>query len=636
MCGIAGVRWLDGRSADASVLRAMAETMTHRGPDGWGSWCHGPVGLAHRRLAIIDPAGSEQPMESADGSSCVSFNGEILNYRELRATLPYPYRTNGDTEVLLALHERGGPAAVDALRGQFAYAYYDGATDELWLHRDRMGILPLYYYADEHLFAFASELKALLVVLPRPAEVDHDSLDDYLAHRSVPAPHTLIAGVRKLPQGCSLRLRASGRFDVHQWWVVPQPAPARGRARLHPDAAVSRLDQALGHAVSANLVADVPVGALLSGGVDSGLITALAAERTTDGHLHTFSAGFGDPRVDELPAARATARHLGTDHHEVIVDPGDFISLWSPLTRHRDAPLSEPADVAVYRLAEAAREHVKVILSGEGSDELFAGYPKYRLARAASLSLMLPHRSRSALASLVEPAVERLGHRARTALRAFRASGRDEQLRSWFAPFSELERARLLGRPPTDGRGVPWRSHEVPSDALHAMLWTDSQAWLADNLLERGDRMAMAASVELRPPFLDEEVVELAFQLPGTVKQRRRVGKWVVREVARRHLPAPVVERKKAGFKVPLDAWFRGGLRDLSRDLLTAPDSFVGTALDQRAVRRLLDEHQHGRNHDIRIWTLLSLEVWHRTLMEDLAAMRAVRADTTPTRSIHA
>ncbi|SDI65253.1 asparagine synthase (glutamine-hydrolysing) [Actinokineospora alba] len=610
MCGIAGIRRLDGGPVDPELLAAMGATLHHRGPDDSGVWFEGSVGFAHTRLSIIDLDASVQPMESASGRQHLAFNGEILNYRQLRTELPdYPYRTKGDTETLLALYDKHGVNGTSKLRGQFAYALHDAETGELHLVRDRMGILPLYYYADDKVFAFASEIKALYPVIGSP-EVDQESLHDYLAHRSVPAPFTLVKGVRKVPQGHRLTLGRDGQLRLRQYWEVPvRPA----RVGCGPAEAVELVAEALDEALRDALVADVPVGAYLSGGVDSSLITALIAKARDGADLHTFSAGFGDARVDEVEWARKVADIVGSKHHEVIVTAEDFRESWTKLSWHRDAPLSEPADVAVFKLAELARRDVKVVLSGEGSDELFGGYPKYRFARATRWAGLLPALPRGAVLRRLEQSLPAAGARLGVAMRAMAEPSTAERMRGWFAPFTGAERTALLGEPAT--RSVLGPYQRGRGDALHRMLYADSHSWLADNLLERGDRMSMAASLELRPPFMDHRVVELAFSLPSSVKVRNGVTKWVVKEVARRHLPADVVDRKKAGFRVPLDAWFRGGLRDMAHDLLTGPSSFAASVLEPGAVRRLLAEHDSGsRNEQPRLWTLLSLEVWHRGL----------------------
>lgn len=604
MCGIAGYRRLDGAPADQGLLAEMAKVLHHRGPDDSGTWARGPVGLAHTRLSIIDLGASAQPMSDQDVH--LAFNGEILNYRELRSSLDYPFRTGGDTETLLAVYLRDGVEGVTKLRGQFAYAVFDARSEELHLVRDRLGVLPLYYYLDDEVFAFASEIKALLPVIGRP-EVDRASLHDYLAHRSVPAPHTLVKGVRKVPQGHRLTLGRDGQVRLRAYWRLPES----GARHVRPEEAVRLVGEALDASIADALVADVPVGAYLSGGIDSSLIAALVAEARDGAGLHTFSAGFGDERVDETRWARRVAGLVGSEHHEVTVTAEDFRDSWAKLSWHRDAPLSEPADVAVFRLAELARREVKVVLSGEGSDELFGGYPKYEYAGLTRFAGLAP--GRGAVLSRLERALPASKARLGVALRALAEPTAAERMRGWFAPFTTGERASLLGGP--SPRAVPEAYTRGRGDALRRMLYADSHAWLADNLLERGDRMSMAASLELRPPFLDHRLVELAFSLPSSVKVRGGVTKWVVKEVARRHLPDEVVDRPKSGFKVPLDAWFRGGLREMAADLLTGPSSFVADVLDAGAVRGLLDAHNSGdRNEQPRLWTLLSLEVWHREL----------------------
>jgi asparagine synthase (glutamine-hydrolysing) len=628
MCGIAGMRRFDGHPPDVAVLRDMTSMLAHRGPDGEGFLLRGNVGLGHRRLSIIDLEHSPQPMSSPDDRLHVCFNGEILNYRHLRAETPYPYRTAGDTEVLLAAHAVHGSAAVERLVGQFAYALFDENTDELWLHRDRLGILPLYYYADSRVFLFASETKALLRGLGKVPELDIASVSDYLARRSVPAPWTLFQGISKLEAGASLRVGRDGVVSSRRYWSIPV-----GREKpVDDDRAVGALKTALGTAVDRCLVADVPVGAYLSGGLDSSLIVALVSRSRPAEPVQTFSAGFGDPRFDELPHARRVSQLLGTSHHEVKVSAEDFLSLWEPLTWHRDGPISEASDVAVYRLAELASDHVKVVLSGEGSDELFAGYPKNRFAGLTSAAGLVPQGLRRRLLSAVERTLPVGLSRPRIAVRALTEQTEAERMEAWFAPFLTRERAALLGGAYDHDRYQRW---PAKAGALSRMLAGDVMGWLPDNLLERGDRMSMAASVELRPPFLDVDVVNLAFSLPPRMKVRSGDGKWVVRQLARQLLPPDIVDRPKAGFRVPLDLWFRTGLREMARDRLTSRDSLVAELFDRRMVQRLLDDHESGRrNEELRIWTLLSLEVWNAVCRRQGAAQPGTGGSFPPSPSV--
>jgi asparagine synthase (glutamine-hydrolysing) len=613
MCGIAGIRRFDGAGIDPAALRAMAATLTHRGPDAEGFWTSEGVGFAHRRLSIIDVEGSPQPMTAHGLTVC--FNGEIFNYRALREELGgagYRFETQGDTEVLLAVHLDAGPRGIEKLHGQFAYAMWDERSRELWLSRDRLGIVPVYYYWDGRVFAFGSEIKAVLAALPDGPQVDEDSLRDYLAHRAVPWPHTLFRGVRKLPPGHRIHLDAEGNLSCEAWWSLPTSLPTP----TEPGDAVDQVSDALEQAVQSQLVADVPVGAYLSGGVDSSLIAALMKRARHGGDVMTFSAGFGDPRFDELPYARKVSDLLGTKHHEILVDPADFEALWGRLTWHRDAPISEPADVAIHRIALLARDSVKVLLSGEGSDELFAGYPKYRAARAAAAAMALPKSARKRLLRGIERLLPANQGRLRIALRAMSAADEAQVFQTWFAPFTRYERETLFPGEERETHREIW--NRARGDRIQRMLYVDCHTWLVDNLLERGDRMAMAASVESRPPFLDHRLVELAFGLPSDVKLRGGETKWVVKEVARRWLPSEIVDRPKLGFRVPLDAWFRGRLKGMARDMLLSSDSFTGSHMSRPAVRSLLDAHEAGRRDEsIRIWTLLGLEVWHQTFFGD-------------------
>jgi len=609
MCGVVGLIRFDGAPVDPRLVAEMTAPLAHRGPDDQGLWVAGPVGLGHRRLSIIDVEGSAQPMRSPDGRLSLTFNGEILNFRQLRNELRYDWRTRGDTEVILAAYDAFGIEALSNLRGQFAFGLYDGAQRQLWLARDRLGILPLYYYRDARLLAFASEVKALMPVLPDGLAVDPDGLAEYLLHRSVPAPRTLFAGVRKLRPGHWLRATFDGEVEVGRYWELPRDG---GYLKLGDDAARRHVERALTESVREALVADVGVGALLSGGLDSSLVVSIAAREREPATLHTYAATFGDPRWDEGPHAAEVARFVGTRHHEVRVTPADFEALWHRLTWYRDAPMSEPADIAVYRLAEAARDSVKVLLSGEGADELFAGYPKYALARLTTAVGFLPGRFRAGVLGALERHALGSTPRARIAARALAQSGAADRAQGWFAAFSQSEVMDLLGHPGPRTHAELWDS--ARGDPLHRMQYVDCHAWLSDNLLERGDRMCMANSVELRPPFLDHRLVELAFALPGHTKLRGLQGKRVLRDLAATLLPVWVATRAKVGFRVPMDAWFRSGLREMSHDLLLAPGSFVTGVMDRAAVEDLLARHHGGRaNEDVRIWTLLCLEVWHET-----------------------
>lgn len=607
MCGIVGIRRFDGAPVDEQLLRKMAAQLHHRGPDGDGFLViDGGVGFGHTRLSIIDLAGSPQPMTSASGPVHVTYNGEIFNYEERRAELVaagVPLRTSGDTEVLLETVRRDGLSGLDKLNGQFAFASYDESTGELLIARDRIGILPLYYAERDGFLVFASEIKALLPALEAP-QLNDDSVEDYLTYRSVPPPDTLFRGIHKLTAGTALRVGRDGKVRHETWWQIPYELPSE---MLTGDAALRAVDEALEEAVALRLVADVPVGAYLSGGLDSSLTVALMKKIRAGGEVQTFAAGFNDPRYDELPYARQVSEAVGTTHHEIHSTAQDFQDLWEHLSWHRDGPISEPADVAIYRIADYARQSVKVLLSGEGSDELFGGYPKYaydpKVGRLAAMPGFLMRAGERML-----PGSK---FRARQAARALTGRTTAERLQTWFAPFTWYERKSL--RTGYGSERSLGQYERCQGDHLRKMLYVDCHTWLADNLLERGDRMSMAASIENRPPFLDHNLVELAFRIDSSMKVRGKSGKWIIKEIARRHLPDNIIDRKKVGFRVPLDEWFRGGLKDYVHDLLLGSDSFVSSYLERRTIEGLLQDHMRGRrNEELRLWTLLGFEVWQR------------------------
>ncbi len=622
MCGIVGIRRFDGGPVDEGLLRAMAAQLAHRGPDGDGFRVFHDVGFGHTRLSIIDVAGSPQPMTSASGPFHITFNGEIFNYQERRDLLArdgVPLRTQGDTEVLLETLRVVGLRGLDRLNGQFAFGYFDERSRELLLARDRLGILPLYYAERPGFVAFASEVKALLPAL-EPPQLDDTAVEDYLTYRSVPPPHTLYRGIAKLAPGTAVRIGPDGKLRHETWWSLP--AARRGEP-LTGDAAIAAVAQQFERAVAGRLVADVPVGAYLSGGLDSSLTVALMKKLRQGGEVQTFAAGFADPRFDELPYAKQVSEAVGTTHHEVHVTAADFQRLWEKLSWHRDGPISEPADVAIFRIAEYARASVKVLLSGEGSDEIFAGYPKYAFEPHLRVLAAVPAFLRVPAMRAAERLLPGSKYRARQAARALTGRDTAERLQTWFAPFTWYERAAL--RSGYGSLRSPGQYERCAGDHLRRMLYVDCHTWLADNLLERGDRMSMAAGIENRPPFLDHDLVELAFRVDSAMKVKGRSGKWIVKEIARRHLPANIVDRKKVGFRVPLDEWFRGGLKDYAHDLLLGRDAFVSRYFERSPIEAMLQDHMRGRrNEELRLWTLLGFEVWHRTLKSGARAAGVV------------
>jgi asparagine synthase (glutamine-hydrolysing) len=607
MCGIAGV--VDHSNAlDPAIMaatsRAMADLLDHRGPDGRGFTDDRPAWLAHTRLAIIDVAGSPQPMHSDDERHTLVFNGEIVNYQQLRKDHHLSCITDGDTEVLLRMLLRFGTDALAQLRGQFAFAFWDRKEQTLLLSRDRLGVLPLFYAVTGRRLAFSSELPSL-----RPAldafDFDPHCLGDLLRRRAVPAPNTTIAGVKKVVPGTWMTFDAHGQMTTESFWNATTHRPA---VKMEPEAAVARLDELLNLSVAENLIADVPVGAYLSGGVDSSLIVAIAAQHTSQ-PIKTFCAGFGGPD-DERHHAALVAETVGTDHHEVVVDASHFLESLVTLTRYRGAPVSEVSDIAVAALAAQAVKEVKVVLSGEGSDELFAGYPKYRLAALSAALGHVPGVLRNPIAKVLS---ERgvAGPRGASLWQSLQGSTADERLTGWFSPLNATD-AKRLGLP------APRSTHSLPSGSpIRRMEVADLLAWLPDNLLERGDRMTMSASLELRPPFLDPRIIDFALELEPSTKLHKRTNKWPVREVARRYVPASLIDRPKIGFRVPLDQWLRTDLYGPVSALLNPKSNRSHAYINSEYGLELLRAHRDGKDLTKKIWPLITLEVYLRSIDPD-------------------
>ncbi len=583
MCGICGTYdFLGRRPPELAVLESMNATLIHRGPDGVGTHVDGPVGIAARRLAIIDVEHGDQPMASNDGTVCVAQNGEILNHLELRAELEQRgvrFRTRCDTEVLLHLYRQHGPGFVSRLRGMFAFAIWDRRERRLLLARDRFGIKPLYYQLGGGRISFASELKALLRRPDFSREVDVEALHAYLAFNSIPAPLTIFRAARKLPPGHVLMCSPEG-VTVERF-ARPTPAPAGRCRRERPEILAEELRGRLLESVRAHLLADVPVGVLLSGGVDSSALTALAAQAAGRG-VSTFSIGFRERTFNELDLAREVARRYGTDHHELVVAPR-IEELLPKLASAFDEPFADSSAVPTYLVSELASEHVKVVLSGEGGDELFGGYETYA---ADELALRV-----GPLAARLRPVVDRLpssdarvsfDYRAKRFVRAA-ALAPLERHHGWKEIFSEEQRHELL-RPHWQDRAAdplrPWRERwrETEDAPLLARLQdVDLGIYLADDLLVKTDRMSMVHGLEARVPFLDPVVADLALALPTKLKVRGLQKKRLLRAAARPLVPTSITRARKRGFSIPAAAWLRGEARAVrARGSQSRPDAGPG------------------------------------------------------------
>jgi asparagine synthase (glutamine-hydrolysing) len=609
MCGIAGLAALDGAAVDPGPLPAMCDALRHRGPDDGGIVSDGPIALGNRRLSIIDLAGGHQPMASEDGQVVVVQNGEIYNHEALHAELAglgHTFATRSDTEVLVHGYEQWGEGLLERLRGMFAIAIWDARERRLLLARDRFGIKPLYWTAQRGVLGFASELEALRRIGLRE-EIDIDALEAYLAFNSIPAPLTIFSDVRKLGPGQLLSFRpGAGEPEVREW-CRPLPAQAGALRGESEDVLAAELRERLRDSVRAHLVADVPVGVFLSGGVDSGALTALAAQETP-GQVSTFSIGFEEESFDELALARLVADRYGTDHHELVLRV-DAAELLGDVVAAFDEPFADSSALPTYLVSRLAAEHVKVALSGEGGDELFGGYYTY------VANLLAPRLA--PLARLARPLVERLpssskrvslDYKARRFVRAAHLPPveRHHGFKEILAP--DLRTALLDGRRGTDPL-EPWREHWAATEGaeeLARLQELDLNLYLPSDLLTKTDRASMAHSLEARVPFLDPQVSELALALPTRMKVRGRQKKVLLRRAIEPLLPPEVVHGAKRGFSIPAAAWLRGELEPFAREVLNAAQ-----LVDRGVALRLLDEHVARRDdHSRPLWGLLSLELW--------------------------
>jgi asparagine synthase (glutamine-hydrolysing) len=626
MCGICGTLSLDlRRPVDPALLRRMTASLAHRGPDDEGLWTAPGIGLGNRRLAIIDlsPQG-HQPMPNEDGTAWITFNGEAYNFQELRPGLEaagHRFRSRTDTEVALHLYEERGPAFVRALRGFFALAIWDARRRRLLLARDRLGVKPLYYYAGPDRLVFASEIKAILQDPEVPREIDPEALDAFLAYSVVPAPHTIFRGIRALPPGHTLVWEA-GRLAVESYWHL-RFTPKRAIAEAE---AIEEIRRLLLEATRLRLISDVPLGAFLSGGIDSSAIVACMA-RTSAARVRTFSIGFDEAAFDELAYARRVAAALQTDHQEAVVRP-DAVAILPDLIWAYDQPYGDSSAIPSFYVARMARQHVTVALNGDGGDEAFGGYERYLAQALAGRYQVIPRPLRAGLEGLARAALGPLaGPRtlARKALRFLEAAARPpaERYLAWVLTFDAAAR-RALHAPEFGSRlggerpeALVERRLAGPGDPLDALFASDYALYLPDDLLVKMDIATMAHSLEARSPFLDHELVEFAASLPAAWKVRGLSTKWLLRRALRGWIPDAILRRGKMGFGVPLARWFQNELRDFAREIL-GPDGLGKRGYFRpEAVRALLAEHVAGQaDHAHRLWALLVFELWHRTFLD--------------------
>ena len=648
MCGIAGALWWNpSREISAQTLQRMTDSIRHRGPDADGHYFWPTAGaarndvaiqvspttrvsgvaLGHRRLSIIDVAGSAQPLGNEDNSVQITFNGEIYNFCELRAELisaGHQFRTHGDTEVIVHLYEQHGLDFVKHLRGMFALAIWDANRQRLVIARDRAGKKPFYYRMEDGRLSFASELKALLQIPDVPRILNRQAVLQFLTLQYVPHPHCILEGFQKLPPA-TIGVLENGNLALQTYWSAPYDQPDLSRATV--DDWREELDATLSEAVRLRLRSDVPLGAFLSGGIDSTVICGLM-QTQLDRPVQTFSIGFPIAAFDERAFARQASQHLGTEHHEAVVTP-DALSILPQLIWHYDEPFGDSSAIPTMYLSRMTREHVTVALTGDGGDELFCGYERYRAVKLTGMTDFVPKWARRFASSVISRLPTSVEHRSfrRRLKRLLESLAQEPERRylNWITIFNS-SRLEWLVTPEL------WAlaRHEDPAncifdayqrfpkrDFVTRTTATDLQTYLPCDILTKVDIASMAASLECRCPMLDHHVIELAARMPIQVKQTLKQSKKVLSETFSRLIPNDIRTRRKMGFGVPIDHWFRAELRPLLHDILLSPRCLQRGLLKEDSVRQLIDEHTSSQfDHAYRLWNLLCLELWQRMYLD--------------------
>lgn len=623
MCGIAGIVACNDELVDPASLRRMCQTLVHRGPDDEGYYLRGPVGLGMRRLSVIDLSTGQQPIHNEDESIRVTCNGEIYNCIELRQELEsrgHRFYTHSDVEVIVHLYEEFGSDCITRLRGMFALALYDEPGQKLLLARDRFGKKPLHYAFHEGRLLFGSEIKAILAAEPELASVNPAGILQYFYYGYVPDPHSAYRHIRKLPPGHLLEYRA-GQLTVRKYWDLP----AYGTQQLiSEEECLDELERRLAEAVRLRLLSDVPLGALLSGGVDSSVVVALMA-RATSAPVKTFSIGFREVAFDESNYARTVAERFGTEHHALVVDPNIEETL-DHLTCVLEEPFADSSMLPTYYVCQMARKHVTVALSGDGGDELFAGYDRYAINLSRRNFDRIPANFGRWYRRIVH---DRLPAATYGRNLAWNASlpVRDRYLDDVsYLPVLGRERALFCQEFVDNAEGLPdplasFHEHydaAAASDPLSRMQYLDSKTYLPGDILTKVDRMSMANSLEVRSPLLDHEVAEWVTSLPASWKLRGKDSKYLLKKLAERlGIPAAVLRRRKQGFQLPVKNWLSGQLRNKLLDVLVEPRTLQRGYFRPAAVRGMVDEHVSGRrDRSSALWQMLALELWHRNFLE--------------------
>ncbi len=620
MCGIAGIVHADGQGqVPQHILKQMCDTIAHRGPDDEGFYTKGNVGLGMRRLSIIDLAGGHQPISNEDGSAWIVFNGEIYNFQSLRAELQakgHEFATNTDTEAIVHAYEEYGEDCVKKLNGMFAFAIWDKRRQKLFLARDRLGVKPLYYYADSSRFVFGSELKAVLECDEVPRELDYEALDTYLTFEYIPAPSSIFRDIKKLPPGHTLTLQ-NGRASVKKYWDIRFE-----RAEGTEEELGEQLYELLKDSVRMRLIADVPLGAFLSGGIDSSTIVCMMSE-IMDRPVKTFSIGFDDPSYNELGYARAVARHFGTDHYEEIIRP-NVVEMVENLVGYLDEPMADVSIFPTYLVSKLARGQVTVVLSGDGGDELFAGYDWYVADRMERRYRMIPGVLRNhlipAVMRRVRPSSQKKGfvNKMKRFVEGAAIEPRLQHFR-WntfltqktrSAIFSQDAKAAFNGHNAHD-TFIGYLEKFEQADPLWRSQFADIKTYMVDDILTKVDRMSMAVSLEARVPFLDYRVVEFAASVPSELKLNGSTTKYLLKKAMAKRLPQEVLTRGKEGFSIPIKNWLKDELRPMMDELLS-PERVRREGLFNPAyVEKLKTQHVSGAaNHSHQLWPLMVFQIW--------------------------
>jgi asparagine synthase (glutamine-hydrolysing) len=647
MCGIAGAGWSsNGEPLPEAVLKKMTDVLMHRGPDDAGEYFsdrgqstvtvrRDGAALGFRRLSIIDLSGGHQPLSNEDGTIWIAFNGEVYNYRELKPeleSLGHQFRTASDTECIVHAYEQWGNDCVQHLRGMFAFAIWDERQRRLFLARDRMGQKPLVYRIANGRLAFASELKALLQIPGAPRDVDPRAVADFVTLQYVPHPRTMLTGYHKLPPAHWAEFDAqTGDLKIHRYWRAPYARPDEQEPKkdLSDPAAISAaLRETLTEAVRLRMRSDVPFGAFLSGGVDSTIITGLMQQQTSQ-RVKTFSIGFSVKKYDERSYAREAATKLGTEHHEFVVDPS-AVEMLPRLTWHYDEPFADSSAIPTMYLSQLTRQHVTVALSGDGGDELFAGYDRYRAVELAAEIDRWPWIFRAPLYSPIwryMPAPVQQKSRLRQVKRFVAALGLAPERRygNWMSIYDDGRRQSLFtpefqrtlqGH---DGLSFLLESYAACSeeDFVQRTTCVDTETYLPCDILTKVDIASMAFSLEARSPFMDHRVVELAAAIPRPLKLQKGLGKQILIKTFEDLLPKSIQTRPKMGFGVPLDHWFRNELREMITDTLLDSRTLGRGYFNAAAIRSMIDEHTRSQwDHSSRLWLLLVFELWHRKFID--------------------